>query len=124
MACIIKRYVNRKLYDTERGEHVRFGDLAAMIRAGREISVVDVASGRDVTSVTLTRIILATQRSRGIILPATFLHHIIKHGGTWPIAAWDDAEFGQDTAELRTEVAALRERLRSLEAQLPQSAHS
>ena len=54
-----------------------------MIRAGREISVADAASGEDLTSVTLTQIILENERTRRASLPAAFLHQLIKHGESW-----------------------------------------
>jgi polyhydroxyalkanoate synthesis regulator protein len=54
-----------------------------MIRAGREISVVDAASGEDLTSVTLTQIILENERNHRANLPSAFLHQLIKHGEAW-----------------------------------------
>ena len=54
-----------------------------MIRAGREISVVDASSGEDLTSVTLTQIILENERNHRANLPAAFLHQLIKHGEAW-----------------------------------------
>ena len=63
MAYVIKRYSNRKLYDTQESRYVTLEEIEEMIRAGREISVVDAASGEDLTSVTLTRIILENERN-------------------------------------------------------------
>src|SRR3989441_11401220 len=54
-----------------------------MIRAGREISVVDGASGEDLTAVTLTQIILENERNHRGGLPIGFLHQLIKHGEAW-----------------------------------------
>ena len=63
MAYVIKRYSNRKLYDTQESRYVTLEEIEEMIRAGKEISVVDAASGEDLTSVTLTQIILENERN-------------------------------------------------------------
>jgi polyhydroxyalkanoate synthesis repressor PhaR len=83
MAYVIKRYSNRKLYDTHESRYVTLEEIEEMIRTGREISVVDAASGEDLTSVTLTQIILENERTRRASLPAAFLHQLIKHGESW-----------------------------------------
>ena len=83
MAYVIKRYSNRKLYDTQESRYVTLEEIEEMIRAGREISVVDATSGEDLTSVTLTQIILENERNRRANLPSAFLHQLIKHGEAW-----------------------------------------
>jgi polyhydroxyalkanoate synthesis repressor PhaR len=83
MAYVIKRYSNRKLYDTQESRYVTLDEIEEMIRAGREISVVDATSGDDLTSVTLTQIILENERNHRANLPAAFLHQLIKHGEAW-----------------------------------------
>jgi polyhydroxyalkanoate synthesis repressor PhaR len=83
MAYVIKRYSNRKLYDTQESRYVTLEEIEEMIRAGREISVVDATSGEDLTSVTLTQIILESERARRASLPSAFLHQLIKHGEAW-----------------------------------------
>jgi len=83
MAYVIKRYSNRKLYDTQESRYVTLDEIEDMIRAGKEISVVDAASGEDLTSVTLTQIILEAERSHRGNLPTAFLHQLIKHGEAW-----------------------------------------
>ena len=83
MAYVIKRYSNRKLYDTQESRYVTLEEIEEMIRAGREITVVDAASGEDLTSVTLTQIILENERSHRANLPSAFLHQLIKHGEAW-----------------------------------------
>jgi len=83
MAYVIKRYSNRKLYDTQESRYVTLEEIEEMIRAGREISVVDAASGEDLTSVTLTQIILENERNHRATLPTGFLHQLIKHGEAW-----------------------------------------
>ena len=83
MAYVIKRYANRKLYDVQESRYVTLEELEGLIRAGKEISVVDANSGADLTSVTLAQIILENERSRRAALPTAFLHQLIKHGETW-----------------------------------------
>jgi polyhydroxyalkanoate synthesis repressor PhaR len=83
MPYVIKRYSNRKLYDTHESRYVTLDEIEEMIRAGKEISVVDAASGEDLTSVTLTQIILENERSHRGNLPSAFLHQLIKHGEAW-----------------------------------------
>jgi polyhydroxyalkanoate synthesis repressor PhaR len=83
MAYVIKRYSNRKLYDTQESRYVTLDEIEEMIRAGKEIQVVDASSGEDLTSVTLTQIILDSERSHRANLPSAFLHQLIKHGEAW-----------------------------------------
>jgi polyhydroxyalkanoate synthesis repressor PhaR len=83
MAYVIKRYSNRKLYDTQESRYVTLEEIEEMIRAGKEMSVVDAATGEDLTSVTLTQIILENERSHRTALPAAFLHQLVKYGEAW-----------------------------------------
>jgi polyhydroxyalkanoate synthesis repressor PhaR len=83
MVYVIKRYSNRKLYDTQESRYVTLDEIEEMIRSGKEISVVDAVSGEDLTSVTLTQIILEAQRNHRGNLPTAFLHQLIKHGEAW-----------------------------------------
>ena len=83
MAYVVKRYSNRKLYDTQESRYVTLEEIEEMIRTGKEIQVVDAASGEDLTSVTLTQIILESERNHRASLPSAFLHQLIKYGETW-----------------------------------------
>jgi polyhydroxyalkanoate synthesis repressor PhaR len=83
MAYVIKRYSNRKLYDTQESRYVTLEEIEEMIRGGREVSVVDASTGEDLTSVTLTQIILEHERNHRGTLPIGFLHQLIKHGEAW-----------------------------------------
>lgn len=78
---IIKRYQNRKLYDTSKSCYITLENLAGMIRRGDDITVIDNKSGRDITSNTLTQIIFETERKSSSLLPTTLLRDIIKSGG-------------------------------------------
>ena len=83
MAYVIKRYSNRKLYYTQESRYVTLEEIEEMIRTGREIAVVDAATGEDLTSVTLAQIILENERNHRAALPTAFLHQLIKHGEAW-----------------------------------------
>src|SRR2546422_11430199 len=83
MSYVIKRYSNRKPYDTQESRYVTLEELEELIRAGKEISVVDVSTGEDLTSVPLAQIILENERSHRAGLPTAFLHQLIKHGDAW-----------------------------------------
>src|SRR5260370_42264225 len=83
MAYVIKRDSNRKLYDTQESRYVTLEEIEELIRAGKEIAVVDAGSGQDLTAVTLTQIILENERNHRGTLPIAFLHQLIKHGEAW-----------------------------------------
>jgi len=83
MAYIIKRYSNRKLYDTQESRYVTLEELEEMIRAGKEIRVTDAGTGEDLTSVTLAQILLENERAHRATLPTALLHQLIKHGEAW-----------------------------------------
>lgn len=76
---IIKRYANRKLYDTERSSYVTLEDISMMIKAGEEVQVVDNKSGEDLTSVTLAQIIFEAEKKRSV-MPLSLLRTIIRDG--------------------------------------------
>lgn len=77
---IVKRYANRKLYDTERSCYVTLDDIAVMIRAGDEVRVIDNKSGEDLTSVTLAQIIFETEKKNSF-MPLSLLRGLIQDGG-------------------------------------------
>jgi polyhydroxyalkanoate synthesis repressor PhaR len=78
---VIKRYPNRKLYDTEAKQYVTLEGLADLIRHGREVQVVDHATGEDLTAVTLTQIIVEQEKKGSGFLPQALLTGLIRSGG-------------------------------------------
>jgi polyhydroxyalkanoate synthesis repressor PhaR len=76
----IKRYANRKLYDTERSCYVTLDDIAAMIKAGEEVCVVDNKSGEDLTAVTLAQIIFEAEK-KAAFMPLSLLRNLIQSSG-------------------------------------------
>lgn len=77
----IKRYKNRKLYDTTRSTYVTLDDIAHMIKAGEDVKIIDNKSGDDLTSVTLTQIIFEEEKKKKSLLPLGALKKIIQEGG-------------------------------------------
>ncbi len=75
---IIKRYSNRKLYNTSLKKYITLDNLAALIRTGEEIQVIDNKSGEDLTTLTLTQIILENEKKHQSGLPNTILTELIK----------------------------------------------
>jgi polyhydroxyalkanoate synthesis repressor PhaR len=74
----IKKYANRRLYDTESSAYITLDRLAQMVREGREFEVVDAKTGEDITRQVLTQIIV-DEESRGgtTMLPINFLKQLI-----------------------------------------------
>jgi len=79
---LIKKYPNRRLYDTEKSAHITLQEMAQMIKDGRQIQVIDAKTQEDVTAYILTQIILEEARQNNLLLPTAVLHLIIRHGGT------------------------------------------
>lgn len=79
---IIKKYNNRRLYDTEKNTYVTLAALAELIREGRQIEVVDAQTKEDVTAFTLTQVILEEAKKKNFMLPVPLLHLMIQFGHT------------------------------------------
>jgi polyhydroxyalkanoate synthesis repressor PhaR len=76
---LVKKYTNRRLYDTEESRYITLEELAEKIRAGADATVVDARSGEDLTQTTLTQIIMES-RGAGHILPVPLLLQLIRLG--------------------------------------------
>jgi len=74
---VIKKYGNRRLYDTTGSRYVNLDDLAAHVRAGREVRVVDAKTGQDLTRVVLTQIITEDAKDKPTGLPLELLRQLI-----------------------------------------------
>jgi len=79
-AKTIKRYSNRKLYDTERSCYVTLDDISVMITAGEEVRVVNNSDGEDLTSVTLAQIIYESEKKKNF-MPLGLLRNLIQQKG-------------------------------------------
>ena len=73
----IKKYANRRLYDTESSSYITLDRLAVMIREGRDFEVVDAKSGEDITHQVLTQIIVDEEARGSTLLPVNFLRQLI-----------------------------------------------
>jgi polyhydroxyalkanoate synthesis repressor PhaR len=78
---IIKKYANRRLYNTETSAYITLEDLAKMTRVGREFQVVDAKSGEDITHTVLTQIIMDEEGRGQTMLPSGFLRQLISMYG-------------------------------------------
>jgi polyhydroxyalkanoate synthesis repressor PhaR len=74
---IIKKYENRRLYDTSASRYVNLEDIAALVRNGTEVQVIDVKTGEDVTRITLTQIIVENAKEQPAGLPLELLRQLI-----------------------------------------------
>jgi len=80
MTRTIKRYANRKLYDTESSHYVSLQDILKLVRDGEDIEVMDSRTGEDLTSVTLAQAMAEEEKSEGSALPLDVLKELIKRG--------------------------------------------
>ena len=99
---VIKRYTNRKLYDTEESRYVTLEEIARMIKGGAEVKVVDNRTKEDLTSVTLAQIIFEEEKKTAKVGLAT-LRDMIRHGGEVAQRLVEGTQ-----AELRGRVEAVR----------------
>jgi polyhydroxyalkanoate synthesis repressor PhaR len=78
----IKKYANRRLYDTEQSTYITLDRLGQMVREGRDFEVVDAKSGEDITHQVLTQIIVEEEARGSTLLPVNFLRELIAlYGG-------------------------------------------
>jgi len=126
----IKRYESRKLYDTEESRYVSLEEIAGWIRDGQEIKVVDNATGADVSSQTLTQIILDEGRRGTSFLPSELLHELVRLGERAVESGVEQMQHGVDrlvqasvdklapVRRAREEMSRLRGQLERLEGSL------
>jgi len=99
---VIKRYTNRKLYDTVESRYVTLEEIADMVKAGAEVKILDNRTKEDLTSVTLAQIIFEEEKKTSKMSLRT-LRDLIRHGGERA------QQFVEDTqAEFRDKVEGLR----------------
>src|SRR5271169_3896386 len=76
-AIVIKKYPNRRLYDTAASRYIKLEDIAGFIRDGKDVQVVDAQTGQDLTRVTLTQIIMDDAKQQPTGLPLELLRQLI-----------------------------------------------
>src|SRR6202165_3595459 len=128
MIRLIKRYGSRKIYDTEESRYVSLEEIASWVREGQEVRVIDNATSGDVTSQTLTQIILDEGRRGTSSLPSELLHELVRLGERAVHSGVEQVQHGVDrlvqasidgharVRRAREEMSSLRSRLEQLEA--------
>lgn len=130
MVRIIKRYESRKLYDTEESRYVSLDEIAAFVRRGQEVKVIDNASQADVTPQMLTQIILDEGKNGRSQISTEFLHNLVRAGERAISSGVQQVQHGVDrlleksmdriepVRQAREEMTQLRSRLEELERSL------
>jgi len=124
-ATIIRKYPNRRLYDTSAGRYVNLDDVAALVRQGAELQVVDAKTGEDVTRVVLTQIIVEDAKVQPAGLPLELLKGLIlatdravRSATLSPLGIVKNLLAPQPAPEA-DEIEELRRRVAELETRLP-----
>ena len=86
---LIKKYPNRRLYDTNHSEYITLQEVADLIRQGLAVEVIDAKSKEDVTALILTQITLEEARQNNCLMPIPLLHTIIKYGDNLLVEFFD-----------------------------------
>ena len=130
MVRLIKRYESRKLYDTEESRYVSLDEIATWVRDDQEVRVIDNATSEDVTTQTLTQVILEEGRNGSSALPSELLHELVRSGARAFSSGVEHVQQGVDrfvqssmdkltpVREAREEMVSLRDRLEDLETAL------
>lgn len=80
-AVVIKKYANRRLYNTSTSTYVTLDDLSAMVKSGTDFLVYDAKTGEDITRSVLTQIIFEEENKGTNLLPINFLRQLIRFYG-------------------------------------------
>lgn len=81
MTRLIKRYGNRKMYDTQASRYVTLDNVAELVRGGEDLRIIDNDSGQDLTAVTFAQIIFEEEKRKNGLLELPVLRWIIQRGG-------------------------------------------
>jgi polyhydroxyalkanoate synthesis repressor PhaR len=108
MAVLIKRYANRKLYNTAASRYITLRGIAELLERGEDVKVIDNETGEDMTAVTLSQVLVETERG-GRSAPGSLLSELFQRGGS---ALVDRLKQGVDDA--REDLDELRENVRGL----------
>lgn len=77
---LIKKYPNRRLYNTETSSYIAVKDVAELIKLGHTVEVQDLKNGEDVTALVLTQIVMDKAKNNQGLLPVSLLHLVIQYG--------------------------------------------
>jgi polyhydroxyalkanoate synthesis repressor PhaR len=108
MTILIKRYANRKLYNTQSSRYITLKGISELIESGEEVRVIDNETGEDITNVALSQILVDSERE-GRRVPKSLLSDLFQRGG--------DALYGairRGVGDAREEIEELREGVRRI----------
>src|ERR1044072_5725891 len=94
---IIKRYQNRKLYDTHESSYVTLDEIAKMIKGGEDLRVIDNKTKNDITAATLTQILYESERKAKTQPSVDLLKEILRHGDGF-FSGFSQAKLGTELA--------------------------
>jgi polyhydroxyalkanoate synthesis repressor PhaR len=77
---LLKKYANRRLYDTQKSRYVTLNEVAERIRNGQQVKIIDAKNKDDVTAFILTQIVLEEAKNKNVLLPEPLLYMIIRYG--------------------------------------------
>ena len=119
---VIKRYTNRKLYDTVESRYVTLDEIAQMIKGGAEVKIIDNRSKEDLTSVTLAQIIFEEEKKRSQ-MPLGVLREIIRHGGE-AVAGFYQAKTGNIVGKVAQSISEVKSRTDAIKDDLTERARA
>lgn len=103
---IIKRYQNRKLYDTHESSYVTLDEIAKMIKAGEDLRVIDNKTKNDITASTLTQLLYESEKKAKTQPSVELLKEIIRHGDG-SFSGFIQAKLGTEFAKFDTAATTL-----------------
>jgi polyhydroxyalkanoate synthesis repressor PhaR len=113
MTIIIKRYQNRKLYDTSAKHYITLEGIAHLIRRGNNVQVIDNVTEEDLTNVTLMQVIMEQEKKKSGFLPLSILMGLIQAGeNIWSEIGIPSQE---DIETLKNQLDELEKKLNSLQ---------
>jgi len=121
MDYLIKRYPNRKLYDTLRSKYVNLEKIAGLIRRGKPVKVVDHKTNQDATPIVLAEIILKQAREKRPLLrlPDSLSRLLMRKARERPAKAFDELDVvpKERYERLRKSVASLKAKINKLQVE-------
>ncbi len=105
---LIKRYGNRKMYDTQTSRYVTLDNIGELVRGGDEVRIIDNDSGEDLTAVTFAQIIFEEAKRKNGLLGLPILRSVIQHGETALQEIMSSVDRGREAIESVRELAEKR----------------
>lgn len=115
---IIKKYSNRRLYDTEVSGYINLEGLAVLIQGGQRVQVIDAKTGEDLTRVVLMQVLLEAQGSLEL-MPVGLLHRMIRMGATGPMVSVFSTQLAAGLEMLDAQLSRVEEQFRWVKPPTP-----